>query len=235
MSGRLVILPKKSYCPWKPEHVERVLRDERREAERLERKREIGTKQQESELRLTLLRKKQGGLDPDEATTQPQHINLFQAEEEASLEQAVAGNSNEKKIAGVMPVSLGQTALKTRGDPHRPFYLRDSEQVKEISANESRRRDRLDPMRKFSKRRRGENEHTGEDEVEQEHKKDDDSKRRHRKRQKKKKESKRKSSSKNDLQELRRRRHEREAHESIRASALFGGRTEEEQDDRKRP
>ena len=36
MSSRLIILPKKSYCPWKPENVQRVLRDQeqhRREAE----------------------------------------------------------------------------------------------------------------------------------------------------------------------------------------------------------
>ena len=37
MSGRLIILPKKSYNPWKPENVERVLRDERLERERKQR------------------------------------------------------------------------------------------------------------------------------------------------------------------------------------------------------
>ena len=31
-----MILPKKTYCPWRPENVERVLRDERLERERLE-------------------------------------------------------------------------------------------------------------------------------------------------------------------------------------------------------
>jgi hypothetical protein len=35
-SGRLISLPKKSYCPWKPENVERASRDERLEKERSE-------------------------------------------------------------------------------------------------------------------------------------------------------------------------------------------------------
>jgi hypothetical protein len=199
----------------------------------LEREKEIATRH-ESELRLTLLRKKQQGLDPtDVVVAQPQHVNLFQAEEEASLRNIVGG-TDEKKVgvAGVMPVSLGQTALKTRGD-RRPFYLRESEQVKELSANETRRQDILDPMRKFSKRRREKKEPQEEEEHED--------RRRHRKRQKKsKKESKGKSSSSSNkgqdsLQELRRRRQEREAHESIRASALFGGGAADQGDDRKRP
>jgi hypothetical protein len=231
MSGRLIILPKKSYCPWKPENVERVLRDERREAERLEREKEIATRH-ESELRLTLRRKQQGL--PDIPEQQPQHVNLFQAEEEASLQKVLRGNDeNNKVVVGVMPVSLGQTVLKTRGD-RRPFYLRESEQVEELSTKETKRQDTLDPMRKFSKRRREKTE--PEKNATQEH----EDRRRHRKHQKKsKKESKRKpskaSSSKgqNDLQELRRRRQEREAHESIRASELFG--REQPIDDRKRP
>ena len=33
MSGRLIILPKKSYCPWAPQNIERVLRDEKQHAE----------------------------------------------------------------------------------------------------------------------------------------------------------------------------------------------------------
>eukprot|EP00566_Odontella_aurita_P032408 CAMPEP_0113587434 /NCGR_PEP_ID=MMETSP0015_2-20120614/34900_1 /TAXON_ID=2838 /ORGANISM="Odontella" /LENGTH=56 /DNA_ID=CAMNT_0000493081 /DNA_START=44 /DNA_END=211 /DNA_ORIENTATION=- /assembly_acc=CAM_ASM_000160 len=40
MSGRLIITGKKSYCPWRPENVERVLADERRERERLQREEE---------------------------------------------------------------------------------------------------------------------------------------------------------------------------------------------------
>ena len=36
MSGRLIILPKKTYCPWNPQNLERVLRDERIEKERIE-------------------------------------------------------------------------------------------------------------------------------------------------------------------------------------------------------
>jgi len=35
MSGRLIITGKKSYCPWNAKNIERVLRDERLEAERV--------------------------------------------------------------------------------------------------------------------------------------------------------------------------------------------------------
>ena len=34
MSGRLIITTKKTYCPWRPENVERILRDERLERAR---------------------------------------------------------------------------------------------------------------------------------------------------------------------------------------------------------
>lgn len=40
MSGRLVILPKKTYTPWNPQNVERVMKDERLHKERVEREEE---------------------------------------------------------------------------------------------------------------------------------------------------------------------------------------------------
>lgn len=40
MSGRLIILPKKTYTPWNPSNIERVLRDERIEKERVEKEEE---------------------------------------------------------------------------------------------------------------------------------------------------------------------------------------------------
>ena len=40
MSGRLIILPKKTYTPWNPQNIERVTRDERLHKERLEKEEE---------------------------------------------------------------------------------------------------------------------------------------------------------------------------------------------------
>ena len=37
MSGRLIILPKKSYTPWNPQNIERVIKDEQIEREKNER------------------------------------------------------------------------------------------------------------------------------------------------------------------------------------------------------
>ena len=75
MSGRLIILPKKSYCPWNPENVERVLRDEREHAEKIEQE---AKKQKAAESRKRLNALKNGG--SDEASLE--HVNLFQKEEE---------------------------------------------------------------------------------------------------------------------------------------------------------
>lgn len=114
MSGRLIILPKKSYNPWKPENVERVLRDERLERERQAQLEDADRKKQ-SEDRVELLkkRKRDGGSNDDGAGSRGgskggrsdcgadhavtgedaalEHVNLFADEEKAMMEKAVAG------------------------------------------------------------------------------------------------------------------------------------------------
>ena len=114
MSGRLIILPKKSYCPWKPENVERVLRDERLERERQEQLKDSDRKKQSKD-RVEFLksnkrqRNARDGPNDDEAGRSSggsaestnhdapeksgtlEHVNLFADEEKAMMEKAVAG------------------------------------------------------------------------------------------------------------------------------------------------
>ena len=49
MSGRLIILPKKTYTPWNPQNLERVMRDERLHKERVEREEEERQKRENIE------------------------------------------------------------------------------------------------------------------------------------------------------------------------------------------
>ena len=153
MSGRLIILPKKSYNPWKPENVERVLRDERLERERQAQLEDADRKKQ-SEDRVELLkkRKRDGGSNDDGRSdcggadhtvsgedAALEHVNLFADEEKAMMEKAVAGAQGsaseadkKKKVSsssGVMPVYLGgEEAARRRGDKALPFYLQPSSQ-----------------------------------------------------------------------------------------------------------
>ena len=67
MSGRLIILPKKSYTPWNPQNVERVIRDERLHKERLE-KEENERRHHENRNRIELMkerRRKKQRIDDD--------------------------------------------------------------------------------------------------------------------------------------------------------------------------
>lgn len=135
MSGRLIILPKKTYCPWKPENVERVLRDERLERERIE-KEEEEQRQQESKQRLATLK----GNDASSSPQKEQHVNLFELEERAVMEPA------KKKPAastGVMPIRL-DSVVKDNKD--QPFYVRIS-----MARNDDKCKARMDPMKAFSR------------------------------------------------------------------------------------
>lgn len=57
MSGRLIILPKKSYTPWNPQNTERVQRDERLHKERLE-KEEEERRIQDNKQRIQLMKER---------------------------------------------------------------------------------------------------------------------------------------------------------------------------------
>lgn len=204
--GRLVILPKKSYCPWKPENVERVLRDERLE------------KEQRSEQKIS--RPDQIRQYQEEATDkkkEPERFRLFQREEDEHLNKVATVVGTEKKKVGIMPVMLGQTEIKMK--TKLPFYLKkpDAKPPDAASNAELKRKDRLDPMIEFAAKRRSVK-HRPERTVDDHKKK------------KKKKKDKRKHHSKHDskrdmIDELRRKRREREAKEAQRALELARGPT----------
>ena len=124
MSGRLTILPKKSYCPWNQDNVERVLRDERLERERLEKEAKANINQ----------RRRKG--EDDKSLTADGHVNLFPEAKEAELNLArghhgapsskADGNNKE---AGIMPVPLGgDEATKRKMGAPVPFYMRTPKQ-----------------------------------------------------------------------------------------------------------
>lgn len=241
MSGRLVILPKKSYCPWKRENVERVMRDERLEKERSEKQ------QQQREEQEVVTRKRKRTLESfDEASQELHggneilpatgHINLFQEEEDAYL-KGITPRINVHKQDGIMPVILGQSELNARG-ANRPFYMRTRQEFDVLPSKEDTQKIKLDPMKDFVRHKK---EAIGSDNSSA-------SSRRHRK--KKHKKSKWRSEKKEDggndtkrrrrqkntklstLEELRQRRREREEFESKRASMLL--QNDHQSDDRRR-
>lgn len=119
MSGRLTILPKKTYCPWKPENVERVLRDERLERERQQAvtARSLGDA---DDTRRQRRRYEDGG-----------HVNLFPEAKEAELRTIAGGGDrgDEKKSASssaeiLPPAPLGGDEAARRKSGNIPFYMR---------------------------------------------------------------------------------------------------------------
>ena len=116
MSGRLTILPKKSYCPWNQENVERVLRDERLERERLEK--------QDKDTRRSRQQQREGD---QPTTTTDGHINLFPEAKEAELKlargQGSKSEGNNTNNAGVQPIPLGGDEANKRKMGALPFYM----------------------------------------------------------------------------------------------------------------
>ena len=124
MSGRLTILPKKTYCPWKPENVERVLRDERLERER----QQAATSQSMGDADDARRRRRSyddGG-----------HINLFREAKDAELRliSGARGNENKSKSSSsaaasaevLPPAPLGGDEAAKRKSGDVPFYMRHS-------------------------------------------------------------------------------------------------------------
>lgn len=126
MSGRLTILPKKTYCPWKPENVERVLRDERLERERLEREAKANADANAKQRRRRL-----GG---EETAVVDGHINLFPEAREAELKLATGQGppSNANNNA-----SLGGDEATKRKMGSIPFYMRSSSSSNKRQKNDT--------------------------------------------------------------------------------------------------
>jgi hypothetical protein len=242
MSGRLIILPKKSYCPWKPENVERVLRDERLEKERSE-------KQQQEQAQDIVVRKRKRTrelIDEDsqalrgrnESLPAAGHINLFQQEEDEYL-KGITTTTQTKKQVGIMPVGLGQSELNARGE-NLPFYMRTQQELDILSSKEDTRKTILDPMKDFVRHKDKEDAVHSDDSspLSRQHRKKKHKKSRRRS-QMEDKESKdtdrqrRRKSTSSSLEDLRERRREREEIESKRASMLLQN-DDHQLDDRRR-
>jgi hypothetical protein len=142
MSGRLIILPKKSYCPWNSKNVERVLRDERLHAE--DQQQELEQVQKEaSEVRLQAL-KKGNKVENKEL----EHVNLFRAEEQRELQQQLLlkskqGDQNNKLSKGIQPLYLGQSAKNAKN------HSTQLNKHHRLSDKEHRQKERMDPMHMF--------------------------------------------------------------------------------------
>ncbi|KAL7524903.1 hypothetical protein ACHAWF_001129 [Thalassiosira exigua] len=130
MSGRLTILPKKSYCPWNPENVERVLRDERLERERLEKDQNEKARAEDERRR----RRREG----EDGTTTDGHVNLFPEAKDAELRLARGlapkpggASTIRTEGSGVLPVPLGGEEAAKRKMGAVPFYMRPQNHTEE--------------------------------------------------------------------------------------------------------
>lgn len=145
MSGRLIILPKKSYCPWKPENVERVLRDERKHKE-----------EQEAMAKSELQRESQTRLQALKGNVTSERFSLFEAEERAekmAVNHAPSQTSAQAKgPAGMMP--MYSTQDERRIDRKRPFYLQEHPfSVESTNEKDDALKRNLDPMSSFARER----------------------------------------------------------------------------------
>jgi hypothetical protein len=139
MSGRLIITGKKSFCPWAPKNVERVLRDERLERERIERE-DVAHRKREAEHRVKTWKQNRNNTSQIE---QPKHINLFETEELNCL--ASRDDHNVEKKVGIMPLFLGGNKAE-RNKAMQDFYWRKADVDRE---KDEQIKDKMDPMRLF--------------------------------------------------------------------------------------
>jgi hypothetical protein len=146
MSGRLIITGKKSFCPWAPKNVERVLRDERIEQEKLK-KETTAQRQWDAENQIKKLKQHQPTHAEDEIITDKgmQRFHLFEKEEIAAMTQSVTHSGVEKSKVGIMPVFLGGDEIERRKS-EQDFYIRKNDVDKE---KDDRLKSLMDPMRGF--------------------------------------------------------------------------------------
>ncbi|KAL3803024.1 hypothetical protein ACHAWO_003823 [Cyclotella atomus] len=128
MSGRLIITTKKTYCPWSQHNVERVLRDERLERERIE-KEAKAEKDAAAAKRRGLHTDPNSNCDESQSAVQ-RHINLFPEAEEAELRLALGTTTSApKKENGILPLPLGGEEASNRKMGRVPFYMQSRDAV----------------------------------------------------------------------------------------------------------
>jgi len=148
MSGRLIITGKKSFCPWAPKNVERVLRDERIQREKLERE-TIAQKAWEAEHRIQKLKRNHDPTAPLESTEvntekKLKRFNLFE-QEEMNVSQLVNITQSQASKVGIMPEFLGGDEIERRKSG-QDFYVRKTDVTLE---KDDRLKSLMDPMREF--------------------------------------------------------------------------------------
>jgi hypothetical protein len=155
MSSRLIILPKKSYCPWKPENVERVLRDEAKHRE-VQESTAAQSRRDGSRHRVKALKEGKRSTSPSSQKSlfTAKHVNLFEVEEnehKKTTQNFSSGRQSRGTTSkGVHPVYL--TPPGGESTTSVPFYLRDKPYEALTSIKPAGRdrqeemKSRLDPM-----------------------------------------------------------------------------------------
>ncbi len=152
MSGRLVLLPKKSYTPWNTKNVERVLKDEAHAREEQEKELKA-IKEIKSRQRLEGLRSKNKIIGNSRESHQ--HVNLFENEEEHECTAAAKMKRHfvEEEEEGTKqhPASRVYLHQKNKRDDI-PFYLRVPSQQQDGKPSAAVDRNNMsfhDPMKTF--------------------------------------------------------------------------------------
>ena len=171
MSGRLIILSKKSYCPWNAQNLTRVRRDEKEHQVAQERERE---KQADIASTSRLVALKRTRNDDD---IQQKRFSLFESEEKASFDgsKQLKGSKSEPRegkddIRNEGRTSkneekkpndysyrynqLGYHSLKNR-DTAKSFYLNVGPIKEPVGRKEIQRKREMDPMRDFHEAEEG--------------------------------------------------------------------------------
>lgn len=148
MSGRLVLLPKKSYTPWNPKNVERVLKDEA--LARQEQEKELrAIREIEARNRL----KKLKGFKSGEDGESDKHINLFQREE-SNLAMEKKRRLEQEEEVGTKRHPSSRVFLHRTDDNCNvaPFYMTAPLQQQQYGLTDTADRNNMsfhDPMKRF--------------------------------------------------------------------------------------
>ena len=154
MSGRLILLPKKSYTPWNPENVERVLRDERLERERLQNKQQISDRDASKRRIYTLKQQKSQSQNNTNTNTntnvscteqnETKHFNLFEKEEQQMLEKISIPNKQFRDDSSCKRKNETRVYLN-----HYSMNSRTNNKNQLSEQSETKIKLRMDPMNLF--------------------------------------------------------------------------------------
>ena len=94
MSGRLIILPKKSYTPWNAQNLERVMKDERLHYEKVQKEEEIKRKQSNVE-RIKVMKKRERRRLQEEGEPRPtSNSGIHLVKDENDIDRILNGDNN---------------------------------------------------------------------------------------------------------------------------------------------